>query len=44
MPAGADCVEHTRVRDGGSIAPALQVELGVVDAARNVGRQYQLYV
>ena len=39
--AGADGVEHLRVRDRRGVAFALQHELLVVDAARDVGRQHQ---
>ena len=39
--AGADGVEHPRVGDRGGVALALQLELLMVDAARDVGGEHQ---
>ncbi len=44
MPAGGDGFQHALVGDRGGVAFALQLELGLIDAARDVGRQHQQQV
>ena len=44
MAAGADGLEHPLVGDRRGVALALQLELGLVDAARHVGGEHQQQV
>ncbi len=44
MAAGADGLEHALVGDRGGVALALELELGLVDAARHVGGEHQQQV
>ncbi len=41
IKAGADRLEHTRIGDRHGIAVALQLEFGLIDAARYIRRQHQ---